>query len=626
MNEWTLPKPGGMKISDEEDDQIHQHFLFPNEAESLVESLKRFELSEVGNEAWMKQHVAIERLNQQAHASAREKSDEFVLEAMVTFDKMETLVYDLVLVEAWREHVFPLLKTDICGGEGGDLSEKRAKARTSRAYFVLYHEATVVNFLEILCYHAHSLSAARDSTVDLLDYCARRLAQLQGRCEIFRESSATTAVKRTAREVAEELETMSPMDELEQQALEIEFSASVSCVALVRFICQHLGELSVSAVTRILETHDFLLSIVPLLDNPPWTRKRGSTWEKLDEEGKWQVVAPDRLLELTKFEAQTWLSLYYLTMHPEVRKRYGFDSHRKQTLLKARRFINAVLLDQLPILAELQRFVDELSIADVPEPTALDRGQGYLLMKQVAEQRERVLRGADFVQIADSQRNTLWRPRDANTDKDLARIIDIYTGEEAQNDQGAEDAASAEIAAVQTDEVSRSPPPVVEIVDEDDEKTVGAENKREIDGNEPLSLEKSIVESVEIACEDEIFVLEREDSPPKVIPGPTSDSGDFLRTKWTMSEKLVISKNSDFSLRVEWSPSQRQQDVDTSNLDLPEKEPAPKKLWRQLGDDDLAVQLQLVRTDIDDHENQETCISTPLYRVRHVYLATAKAV
>ena len=103
----------------------------------------------------------------------------------------------------------------------------------------------------------------------------------------------------------------------------------------------------------------------------------------------------------TKLEAQAWLALYHLTLHPEVRKRYGFDAYRKQTLLRARRFINDVLLDQLPVLADLQRFMDELAIVAAPEPTAV--GDSGCLLQQVAAFHEAINRKADFEAVAKRQ-------------------------------------------------------------------------------------------------------------------------------------------------------------------------------------------------------------------------------
>jgi hypothetical protein len=37
-----------------------------------------------------------------------------------------------------------------------------------------------------------------------------------------------------------------------------------------------------------------------------------------------------------------------------VRRRYHFNSFRKAQLLRARKYLNEVLLDQLPVLADMQ--------------------------------------------------------------------------------------------------------------------------------------------------------------------------------------------------------------------------------------------------------------------------------
>jgi hypothetical protein len=38
----------------------------------------------------------------------------------------------------------------------------------------------------------------------------------------------------------------------------------------------------------------------------------------------------------------------------QVRRRYHFNSFRKAQLLRARKYLNEVLLDQLPVLADMQ--------------------------------------------------------------------------------------------------------------------------------------------------------------------------------------------------------------------------------------------------------------------------------
>ena len=93
-------------------------------------------------------------------------------------------------------------------------------------------------------------------------------------------------------------------------------------------------------------------------------------------------------------------------MHQEIRKRYGFDAYRKQTLLRARRFVNDVLLDQIPVLADLQRFMDELAIVSAPEPTAVNDRMG--LMQQVAAFQESICRKADYDALAKRQIDEIW--------------------------------------------------------------------------------------------------------------------------------------------------------------------------------------------------------------------------
>ena len=36
-------------------------------------------------------------------------SDEYVMESFVTFDKMKSIIYDLLMTEVWKENIFPHL-------------------------------------------------------------------------------------------------------------------------------------------------------------------------------------------------------------------------------------------------------------------------------------------------------------------------------------------------------------------------------------------------------------------------------------------------------------------------------------------------------------------------------------
>jgi hypothetical protein len=158
-----------MTITEEEDDG--PNFFAPiidyAEAERYVEELRTFEIEEVGNSDWMEQHRRIEKLNIQAHQSAASNNEEFVLEAILTFEKLDVLIHDLILIEAWKENVYP------------ELLDRVAGRNSMRIYFILYHEATIINLMEVLFYHKHVCSQCGERFLELVDYCARKLTRLQ---------------------------------------------------------------------------------------------------------------------------------------------------------------------------------------------------------------------------------------------------------------------------------------------------------------------------------------------------------------------------------------------------------------------------------------------------------------
>jgi hypothetical protein len=61
----------------------------PMEAERLIEGIKMFTLEEVGTSKYLEQHRCLEKLNLQAHQNAMYNTDEYVLEAFLTFDKLK---------------------------------------------------------------------------------------------------------------------------------------------------------------------------------------------------------------------------------------------------------------------------------------------------------------------------------------------------------------------------------------------------------------------------------------------------------------------------------------------------------------------------------------------------------
>ncbi|CBJ28395.1 conserved unknown protein [Ectocarpus siliculosus] len=389
-SDWSLPTRPGLQIEDENEYAGAANaapVLYVEEAEHFVESLREFSIEEIGNSSWFEQNRRLAKLNLQAHQSAMARSDEYVLEALLTFDKLGVVVHELLAIEAWKEFVLPrLLETE----------RARSGKCTMRLYFTLYHEATLANLLQVALFHGHICEqAGGDLLMELADYCARKMTMLIS----GRASSKPRNAREVAKDIEERLAKLSPAEEVRGYQEETEFRVCVTAVALLRFLCEHLHRLPLGVMTRVLDTHDVLLGLVILVENPPWTRRaEEGTWQKFVD-FEWRTVAAADLLQVTKTEGQVWLAMYHLMCEEECRKRYHFNSLRKNNILRVRKYLNDILLDQLPVLASVQRYMDELTIMEVPEPPSMGT-TGSLLMEQIPKVRQSLTRGHDWDALA----------------------------------------------------------------------------------------------------------------------------------------------------------------------------------------------------------------------------------
>jgi hypothetical protein len=61
-------------------------FISAFETERLVQTLKKFNLTDIGGMKWTAQHETLEKLNIQAHKNINIQSEEYVSEAIINFE------------------------------------------------------------------------------------------------------------------------------------------------------------------------------------------------------------------------------------------------------------------------------------------------------------------------------------------------------------------------------------------------------------------------------------------------------------------------------------------------------------------------------------------------------------
>ncbi|XP_041348087.1 zinc finger MYND domain-containing protein 10-like [Gigantopelta aegis] len=378
--------------------------LLSVEAEAYLEALEKFTVKDVGNISWTRQHEHIEKLNMQAAISASAHEDEFVKESLISLGKIPVLIHDLLVTEVWKEKVFP------------ELLEMEFNPKTTfPLYMVLYHEATVANLLETVMFHCEVCESADDAILDLVDYCNRKLVYLVTQTAESDDEADITE------EVVTSATSASTMEELERLSKKLDFDISIKALSLLRYVTDHFDVLPLSIMTRILNTHDIPIILVELVQNPPWTRrKEGQLYKYI--ENKWQQVSNEDRFKVTKIEGQIWIALFHLLMEQNCQQKYDLNSHRKNTLLKLRSHLTEVMLDQLPILAEMQRYLEQLSMVE-PPPFKKD-----LVLEQVPEIRDGILRQFDgrWSKLAKHQAKTTFNPTDDMIKEQAKRFVDTY--------------------------------------------------------------------------------------------------------------------------------------------------------------------------------------------------------
>ncbi|EPR62334.1 MYND finger domain-containing protein [Toxoplasma gondii ME49] len=332
--------------------------ITPYIAEELVERLKAVHLEDIGSSEWYTHHQVVQQLNLHAHQQASAATDEFIMDTIVTKDK-------------------------------------------------IYHEALLVNLLEVLLYHKTAAQAADAHLVDLVDYINRQVVYL----DITQLSSPLPSVDKGAQALP------SDEEELDRQAKDHQFKICMTCLSILRFLTDHRDGLPVTVTTRLLDQHDILLSLVSLMERKPWYRTRPNGEREFFEDQQWTLQRSDEA-SMSKVEAQVWLSIYNLVMDQECRNRYEMTTYRRDTLLRLRRHLNETVHDQIPPLMDLHRALEQLAITG-QHPEEKHRIPP-ILVELSAEVREKLLDAyaGKWKEVAERQKTVYSEAKE----EDLSRL------------------------------------------------------------------------------------------------------------------------------------------------------------------------------------------------------------
>lgn len=376
--------------------------IHPAELEIFANSLRSFEIEEIGSTNWLDNHEVLFKLNQQAILEAKEYREEIVKEHLILHEKLQVLVHEVFSIAIWRTKVLPAI-----------LEINDSPKTTFLLYSVLYHEAVAVSLLEIVLYHENGCAALGEYAIDLIDYCAQSITQLIGLVNI-KHFSGERSVK--------ELISETTVEEIERLKRDIFYKIGLRCITILSYISDKLPALHLSVTRRLVQTHDIPCLLSEVLHCQPWLRNVKGIEKFIDD--KWTPVYGMDIKKVTKIEAQTWFCLRQLLFNVDAMKNYEINQFRQREISKCQALLSVQIIDQLPPLADLKHHLCTLSLSS--------GGKQHLsgiLLEEVPKIREMLLyhaRKIGFKNIAQQQIDNVFNIDNENIKEKAKRLSDIY--------------------------------------------------------------------------------------------------------------------------------------------------------------------------------------------------------
>lgn len=338
----------------------------PEEIDFHVQSLRKFQLEDIGSMHWMDQHEILLKLHQQSTHEITSYQEEIVKELIIAENKLPILVHELYTLLIWRAKILPrLMKID---------SNPKA---SFILYTVFFHEASAISLVENVLYHQSGYEALHDTVLDLIDYCVQAITQLIGLVSIGHSSSTRDMLDENCGQ------------DLERQKRDILYRIGMRSLVILSYVADKSDASSISTFRRLVQTHDTLCLLSEILHCKPWLRRTDRGVEKFIDDS-WQTVTGIDLMKVSKVEAQTWFCLRQILFNGNISNMYAITEFRQRELAKCVALMSDTLLDQLPPLIELKHYLCALTVSG----KQTSNSSSTIMMEEMPTIKEEIIRKA----------------------------------------------------------------------------------------------------------------------------------------------------------------------------------------------------------------------------------------
>ena len=343
------------------------------ESEEIIsKKIGEITFEKMGSAEFIQHHAYLSKLNMQEMKNILTGGEDIIMTQFIDHDKLKLLIKELYTINTFKEKVYPSIKEQII-----NLS-------SIKTYFILYHEAVIVNLLENFLYSITACQASEDYLVDVIEYCYKMISKYiaykmknpndtenyGNNSSLFgnksdEELSLEEKIKKINEQVKDKKNDIKEMDDKYQ---EIEFQIAMSSINILRYISDHLEQLPFPVRHHMMNVKDVPVLFVTLMELRPWRRKimkyndntkKKEEVEEIYENNNWTTKMEHKY---PKLEAQILITIYNLVMNQDNNKKYEITEYRQNQLLRLRKYFTEDLYDQIPQMMNLYRSLENMSL------------------------------------------------------------------------------------------------------------------------------------------------------------------------------------------------------------------------------------------------------------------------
>ena len=345
------------------------------ESEEIIsKKIKEISFEKIGSAEFIQHHAYLSKLNMQEMKNILTGGEDIIMTQFIDHDKLKLLIKELYTINTFKEKVYPTIK------------DKIIILSSIKTYFILYHEAVIVNLLENFLYSITACQASEDYLVDVIEYCYKMISKYisykmknpndtqnyGNNSSLFGnsiEEEEGLSLEEKIKKINEQVkDKTNDIKEMEEKYKEIEFQIAMSCINILRYISDHLEQLPFPVRHHMMNVKDVPVLFVTLMELRPWRRKvmkyndkskKKEEIEEIYENNNWTSLMEHKY---PKLEAQILITIYNLVMNQDNNKKYEITEYRQNQLLRLRKYFTEDLYDQIPQMMNLYRSLENMSL------------------------------------------------------------------------------------------------------------------------------------------------------------------------------------------------------------------------------------------------------------------------